>query len=141
MRSLGVAVKKNEIWYSLLEGKNKDEAKVVEINKKKFNSDVAETDLVLDFYNTFDELLTEYKPDVVVYKMSLKMKLPQIAYMYFSLAMLNFICKQKGINTICRSSSWISAKKKNECKAKFLDLGANEDRVSTATIAWSSFGK
>lgn len=73
MRSLGLAIKKNEIWYSVVEGNSMDDSYIVETGRQNFRAE--SQGLMLDFYNIFLELITKFKPDRISYKLSLDIKM------------------------------------------------------------------
>jgi len=107
MKSLGLAIKKNEIWYSVIEGESMDSSCIIETGKQNFRAE--SQGLMLDFYNIFLELITKYKPDSISYKLSLDIKMGQIPYLHYSLGVLNLLCMQQAIPVIERSSKWITA--------------------------------
>lgn len=51
MRSLGLAIKKNEIWFSVVEGDSMDNSYIVETGKQNFRAE--SQGLMLDFHNIF----------------------------------------------------------------------------------------
>ena len=98
----------------------------------------------MDFYNIFTELITKYKPNVVSYKLSLDLKMPQIPYMHFSLGVLNYVCLERGISTIERSSRWITANKGAKIKnfnEHFPDKNYKNEEQAAALIAWYGIGE
>lgn len=137
MKCLGIAIKKNEIWYSVVEGIQMDDAVIFETGKQNYRSE--SQSLMMDFYNIFIELISKFKPDKVVYKLYLDANMQQIPYMHYSLGVLNLVCLQNGIQVKERSNRWITAGKKGKIvkfenffsKKKF----ANEERVASL-IAW-----
>lgn len=60
MRCLGIAIKKNEIYYAVVEGERMGTAFLYDIGKQNYRFD--SPTLMLDFQNIFVELLTRYKP-------------------------------------------------------------------------------
>ncbi|MCH5250922.1 MAG: hypothetical protein J1E98_13360 [Lachnospiraceae bacterium] len=137
MKCLGIAIMKNEIWYSIVEGAKMDTALICETGKQNYRSE--SRSLMMDFYNIFVELITKYKPDRVAYKLYLDTKMQQIPYMHYSLGVLNLVCFQYGIGARARSSNWITAGK----KAKIIRFEnyfsqrnfKNEEMVATL-VAW-----
>lgn len=142
MRSLGLAIKKNEISYCVVDGDSMDNSSIVEIGKQNFR--VESSGLMLDFYNIFLELLTKYKPDSVSYKLSLEIKMGQISYLHYPLGILNLLCLQQSIPTIERSSKWISAGKKVKIinfEKKFVEMVLKNEQLAAAVIAWYGLGE
>lgn len=139
MRSLGIAIKKGELWYAIIDGESKNSSSIFISGKQLFRAESNETDLMMDFFNLFEELLTKYNPDRVAYKIHLNSELKQIPYMHFSLGILNYSCKLKNIPTTSRSTSWISAsknKKTNECKAYFNNDKLKNEELAAILVAW-----
>lgn len=142
MKSLGIAIKKGEIWYSFIEGTNKDVAIIGETGKQNYRSE--STKLMLDFDNIFTELLTKFKPDVVSYKLSLDITMRQIPYMHYSLGVLNLLCQQKDITLIERSSRWITANKSSKIQAfekKYPDCCYKNEKLASSVMAWYALGE
>lgn len=141
MRSLGLAIKKNEVWYSVVEGNSMDDSYIVETGKQNFRAESQE--LMLDFYNIFLELITKYKPDRISYKLSLDIKMGQIPYLHYSLGVLNFLCLQQSIPSIERSSKWITAGKKSKIdnfNEMFLNISFKNEQLASSVIAWYGIG-
>lgn len=137
MRCLGIAIKKNEIWYSVVEGSNMEVADIVCTGKQIFRWDSPK--LIMDFNNIFVELITKYQPDKVVYKLSLDVTMQQIPYMHYSLGVLNLICMQKGVFIRERSSRWITANKKAKIinfSNHFVDKNYKNEKLAAALMAW-----
>ena len=93
MKSLGIAIKKGEIWYSFIEGTDRNVAIISETGKQNFRPE--SYTLMMDFNNIFTELITKFMPDVVSYKLSLDINMKQIPYMHYSIGVLNLLCLQK----------------------------------------------
>ena len=142
MKSLGIAIKKGEIWYSILEGTNKDVAIIGATGKQNYRPE--STKLMLDFNNIFTELLAKFKPDVVSYKLSLDIKMIQIPYMHYSLGVINLLCQQKGITIIERSSRWITANKSSKIQAfekSYPDCCYKNEKLASSVMAWYALGE
>jgi hypothetical protein len=142
MKSLGIAIKKGEIWYSFIEGTNKDVAIIRETGKQNYRPE--STKLMLDFDNIFTELLAKFKPDVVSYKLSLDTTMKQIPYMHYSLGVLNLLCQQKDITLIERSSRWITANKSAKIQAfenKYPDCCYKNEKLASSVMAWYALGE
>lgn len=138
---IGISIKKNEIFYAALDGQNRTDCIVVDVGKITFRSEIDETELMFDFYNLFNELFSFYKPDRVAYKLYLNPDIHQIPYMHFSLGVLNFLCKQKGIPTTLRSGSWITSgkgKKTIDCEACF-GQSYKKDELTSILVAWHEY--
>lgn len=142
MKSLGLAIKKNEIWYSVIEGESMDNSCIIETGKQNFRAE--SQGLMLDFYNIFLELVTKYKPDCISYKLSLDIKMSQIPYLHYSLGVLNLLCMQQAIPVIERSSKWITAGKKAKIinfEGMFPDAGYKNEELASSVIAWYGIGE
>ena len=137
MRCLGIAIKKNEIWYAVVEGTSMDLAEVIDTGKHIYRSE--DPKLIMEFNNIFVELITKYHPDRVVYKLSLDVTMQQIPYMHYSLGVLNLICLQRGIFIRERSSRWITANKKakiNSFVSNFNDKNFKNEELAASLMAW-----
>lgn len=142
MRILGISIKKNELWYAVVEGSQMDDATIIDIGKQNFRNESAT--LMLDFHNLFNELISKYKPDRVAHKLSLDIKLNQIPYLHFPFGVLHLICSQKGVGINSRSTSWISAgsnKKTNRFYNHFTQKKFNQDELHSALVAWYELGE
>ena len=142
MRCLGLVIKKNEIWYSVVEGEKMESAVLHETGKQNYRT-TSQT-LMLDFSNIFLELITKYNPHKVVYKLSLDIKMEQIPYLHYSLGILELLCTQKGIPVRGRSSKWISAGKKIKivkCEDFFASKKFKPDEKAATIIAWYELGE
>lgn len=142
MKCLGIAIKKNEVWFSLVEGSSKELANIVCVNKQAFKADSQK--LMLDFHNIFFELISKYNPDRVAYKVSLDTNKQQIPYMHYSLGILNLICLQKGISTTERTNMWITAGKKakiNLFNEHFKEANYKNEALAASLIAWYELGE
>lgn len=141
MRSLGLAIKKNEIWFSVVEGESMGTSNIVETGKQNFRAESQR--LMLDFYNIFLELITKYKPDSISYKLSLDIKMAQIPYLHYSLGVLNFLCLKQSIPSVERSSKWITTGKKSKISS-FNEMFPNTDykneKLAATVVAWYGIG-
>ena len=142
MRHIGFAIRKNELWYSVLVGDNKSACVIKYCDKHIYRADQSFPDLMLYFYNLFYEVLNEHNPDTVAYKIHLDSKLDQIPYMHCSLGVLGYLCKQRNIEAIARSGSWITAgkgKKIQQCLTVFSDADLKNEKLHATLIAWYQF--
>lgn len=142
MKSLGIAIKKNEVRYGFAEGSDKETVVILETGRQNYRFD-SQT-LMMDFNNIFTELITKYKPDVVSYKLSLDLNMAQIPYMHYSLGVLNYVCLERGIPTIERSSRWITTNKSAKIKdfnEHFPDKNYKNEELAAALIAWYGIGE
>lgn len=140
MRNMGIAIKKNEIWFAVVDGSNKELSEIRYSGKENYRFDSAK--LAMDFYNIFLELITKYNPEKVVYKLSLDINMQQVPYLHYSLGILNLICLQKGIHIQERSTRWITANKRKRIK-EFVDRFSNNmknEEQTAALIAWYELG-
>lgn len=137
MRCLGIAIKKNEVWYSVVDGEQMENALIYETGKQNYR--VESQSLMLDFSNIFIELLTKYRPDRVAYKLYLDTNMQQIPYMHYSLGVLNLVCLQNGIEARARSSKWITAGKKvkvTRFEEYFTQKKFKSEEMAAALVAW-----
>lgn len=142
MKSLGVAIKKGEIWYSFIEGTDREVAIISETGKQNYRPE--SNTLMMDFNNIFTELITKFTPDVVSYKLSLDITMKQIPYMHYSLGVLNLLCLQKGVAIKERSSRWIIANKKSKIQLfeqHFPDCGYKNEELASSVMAWFALGE
>lgn len=145
MICLGIAIKKNEIWYSVINGSSMEDSVLSETGKQSFQTDNTTGVLMMNFSNIFTELITKYHPDIIVYKLSLNVDMKQIPYMHFSLGVLNLLCAQNNISINERSSQWITAGKKAKiikCENHFSDKSfKNGEEMQATLIAWFEIGQ
>lgn len=137
MRCLGIAIKKNEIWYSVVDGDEMDNATIFETGKQNYRAE--SQSLMMDFCNIFVELITKYRPDRVVYKLFLDANMQQIPYMHYSLGVLNLVCLQHGVDITERSSRWITAGKKAKIlkfEKYFSQRKFNNEEMAATLVAW-----
>lgn len=111
MKVLGIAIKKNEIWYSVVSGTEMNNAVVVDTGKHVFRAESSVQTLMMDFSNIYAELILKFKPERIAYKLFLEAVMNQIPYMHYSLGVLNLVSKQNGIETTERTNKWITAEK------------------------------
>lgn len=138
MKCLGIAIKKGEVCFSVIEGERRDTATILDTGKQNYRSESAT--LMMDFSNIFLELLTKYKPDLVSYKLSLDLKMQQIPYMHYSLGVLNLVCLQQGVRIVEHSSLWITAKKQArimEFQEKFPNAKIKNEELAASVLAWN----
>lgn len=141
MKCIGIAIAKNELYYTVMSGNSKNDA-IIEL-KGILNFQSESKTLMTDFFNLFNELITKYKPDSIGYKLFLDSTKDQIRYMVYSLGILEFICEEKNIITQERNSSWISAGKKKKL-IDFVNKYGNQKKVPelhASVIAWNQFGE
>ena len=145
MTCMGIAIKKNEIWFSVVDGTSMGNSVILDSGKQLFQADESTPSLMMKFSNIFTELITKYTPDSIAYKLSLNIDMKQVRYMHYSLGILNWICKNNGLTVKERSSNWITAGKRakiNDCLQYFSDtkFRSNEEMQATL-IAWFETGK
>ena len=137
MKSLGIAIKKGEVWFSFIEGTDRNVAIIRETGKQLFRPD--SSSLMMDFNNIFGELIAKFSPDVISYKLSLDVNMQQISYMHYSLGVLNLLCLQKGISIFERSNRWITASKNakiNLFEQHFSGYDYKNEKLAASVIAW-----
>lgn len=142
MRVIGFAIKKSELWFSVLDGNDRTDANIVHIDKMFFNPDMTCQELMLHFNNIFLEIIDRFTPNLVSYKVHLNSDLSQLEYMQFPLGILNYICKLKNIPAIGRSSAWISSggkAKLDECSTFFGTQNLRAEKLAATLIAWYQF--
>lgn len=142
MRCLGIAIKKNEIWYSVVDGMQMDTAMIYETGKQNYR--IESQSLMMDFCNIFVEVITKYKPERVAYKLYLDANIQQIPYMHLSLGVLELICLQNGIETRARSSKWITAGKRAKIaklEEYFSQKRFKSEELAATLIAWFELGE
>lgn len=137
MRCLGIAIKKNEIWYSVVDGEQMESALIYETGKQNYRAE--SLSLMMDFSNIFIELITKYRPNRVAYKLYLDTNIQQIPYMHYSLGVLNLVCLQNGIEARQRSSMWITAGKKAKIirfEKYFAQKKFTNEEMAATLVAW-----
>ncbi|MEG0546327.1 MAG: hypothetical protein RR552_03970 [Oscillospiraceae bacterium] len=143
MKSLGIAIKKNEIWFAILEGGSKSNAVIISIVKHSFRAGQPLPELMLYFYNLFAEIIEENNPDKIACKVHLGSKKDQIPYMHYPIGVLAYICKLKNIPLEERTGAWIVGGKKkkiNQCMDKFADADLKAEKLAAVLVAWFEYG-
>lgn len=139
MKILGIAIKKNEIWYSIVSGIKMEDAIVIETGKQFFKADSTIQSLMMEFSNIYAELIVKFKPDRIAYKLYLDANKNQIPYMHYSLGVLNLVSMQSGVETTERTGNWIAAGKKAKI-IKFNDYfkehNYKNEELAATLIAW-----
>lgn len=142
MKSLGIAIKKSEIWYSFIEGTDRKNAIISDLGKQNYRPE--SNTLMMDFNNIFTELITKFTPDVVSYKLSLDINMKQIPYMHYSIGVLILLCLQKGVAIKECSSRWITANKKSKIQLfeqHFPYCNYKNEALASSVIAWFALGE
>ncbi|WP_337399602.1 hypothetical protein [Congzhengia sp.] len=143
MKVLGIVIKKNEIWYSVVSGTEMNNAVVVDTGKHVFRAESSVQTLMMDFSNIYAELILKFKPERIAYKLFLEAVMNQIPYMHYSLGVLNLVSKQNGIETTERTNKWITAGKKskiNKFNEYFKDHSYKNEELAATLIAWFELG-
>lgn len=138
MKVLGIAIKKGELWFSVLDGTTKDNVNIVLIDKRNFQAEQDFTELMLCFHNLFSELITEHTPASIGVKLSLDVNMNQIPYLHCSLGILAYICRKANINLTTRSTSWINGgkgKKLIECEQLFSNHNLKNEKLHATIVA------
>lgn len=144
MKCLGIAIKKNQLWYSVVSGDKMSSSIIIETGKQNFRADSSTQSLMMDFNNIFTELLMKYKPDSVAYKMSLNVDKKQTPYMHYSLGILNLVCNQKNVDAVERTNAWITAGKKSKIakfEEYFYDRKFTKEEMEASLVAWYNIGE
>lgn len=112
MRSLGIALQKNFMRYSVLEG---TKAAPVLIHKGKLSTTSPdEIPELMDWFDTqFSRLISEFRPDIIGYKLTLRPELEQIHTLSFPFGLLNLIAHKNGITIKEFSTAGITPNKLN----------------------------
>ncbi len=142
MVKLGIAIKKGELWFSVLEGTTQADASVKLVDKRNFQTEQDVTELMMSFHSLFSELITAHRPSSIAIKMSLNVNINQVPYLHCSLGVLAYICRVHNIRLTLRSSVWISAGKKKkliECEQKFIDNKLKNEKLHSTLIALYEF--
>lgn len=138
MKVLGIAIKKNELWFSVLEGETKDDATITLLDKRIFQAEQDLAELMLCFHNLFSELITEHAPVSIGVKLSLDVDMNQIPYLHCSVGILAYICRKLNIKLTIRSTRWITGGKRKkliECEQLFSDYNLKNEKLHATTIA------
>lgn len=144
MKVLGIAIKKNEVWFSVVSGSEMKNAEIIETGKQIFRADTLAQSLMMEFSNLFDELIAKYRPDRISYKLYLNAKMNQIPYMHYSLGILNLISHQKGIKATERTGNWITAAKGTKIdkfNKYFNGHNYKNEQLAASLIAWFELGE
>ncbi|HNW94168.1 MAG TPA: hypothetical protein PKM88_14775, partial [bacterium] len=90
MRTMGIALQKNFLRYSIMEGTR---SQPLLIDKGRLaTADPGNTVQLMDWYETtFSRILTDYKPAHIGYKLSLEPTIEQIHNLSFPLGLLNLL--------------------------------------------------
>lgn len=137
MRCLGIVIRKNSVYYSVVDGEKMDSAQIIDCGKQCYRSE--SSSLMTDFYNMFLEILTKYRPDKVVFELHLDANLQQIHYMHYPLGILKYVCSIKNIAVEERSNKWITAGKKSKIERFVNYFSSNKylkDEMYASLIAW-----
>ncbi len=96
MKVLGFDLSKNEIRYSLLEGRIKEPV-LVEKERLVVLSTTRVPELMNWFETTYDSLITRMKPDKVAYRLSLEPLRDQMFYLIYPYGVLELLCFKRNI--------------------------------------------
>lgn len=118
LKVLGISLRKGELYYTVIEGENQRQAAIVELKRMKVR-DYEASELMVWFESSFRELITEFAPDKVAYKLQLDTNKEQMTYLQFPLGVLNLICGQLHIPINSRSTSYITRERKAMAKKYF----------------------
>lgn len=140
MRVVGLAVKKGELWISVIEGETQENCSLINTEKFCFQADSPCSRLMFEFYNIFTEVIEKYNPDKIAYKVYLDAKKDQIRYMMYPWGILNYICANRDIECIEITGVWLSAKKKGKKKLdicrEFFNCNFDKDQLAAVAAAW-----
>ena len=135
MKSLGIVIKKNEVFYSVIEGDNTELSEIKATGKEKFNFE--SNSLMSDFNCIFIQLLTKYSPDIVSYKLSIDVNLKNISYLHYPIGILKLLCENRSIEIKERTSQWITIKHKikiSNFQKAFPNCGYKNDQLMSAVV-------
>lgn len=138
---LGIAIGKNKVFYSVIDGESKENCTIK--NKGVINFQCESKTLMTDFSNIFNELISKFQPNSIGYKLFLDSKKEQIKYMVYSFGVLELICEGKNIKTTGRTINWIKSSKKKKISAYMSKFGNCREtpELYASVIAWNEFGE
>ena len=142
LRHVGIAIKKNELWYSVISGTTKADCVIEDCGKLNFQADQDFPGLMLCFHSLFNEVISFHNPDTVAIKTHLDSKLGQIPYMHCSIGVLGYLCKTENIQLTLRSSAWITGGKKAkmiQCENRFPSENLKFEKLAATLVAWFQF--
>lgn len=122
MRILGISLRKNELYYAVIEGAKKSESNLIELRKTNIRDTESTPELMNWFDSNFRELIEKFKPDHVTYKLHLNTNKDQMAYLQFPMGVLNLICCTEKIEITARSTSYITNERKRIAQNYFKDF-------------------
>jgi len=135
---LGVSLRKSELYYSVIEGQEKREAKLLELNKINVRTAESIPELMNWFESNFLEILARFKPTKVGYKLHLNTKKDQMTYLQFPLGVLNLVCQKQGILPTPRSTNYITPQRRTIAKRYFERFRKNlkDPELDALVVAW-----
>lgn len=139
MKIIGISLRKNELYYAVLEGKKRSEAQLVEMKKLSVRNYESIPDLMNWFDSNFKELIIKFKPNRVAYKLHLNTNKEQMTYLQFPMGVLNLVCHIEGVPTTERSTSYITAQRKTIANNYFKQFkeGLKDPELDALVAAWN----
>lgn len=139
MRTMGIALQKNYLRYSVMEG-DKNNPSLID-SGRLVTTAPEEISQLMDWFETqFMHLINKYKPERIGYKLTLKPSIDQIHTLSFPLGILNLLAYRNGIAINEFSTQGITPKKlglsKNTDLHKFVD-----DKLGKHPPYWDSTQK
>lgn len=139
MRTMGIALQKNFLRYSIMEGTKENPSLIS--RGRLTTTDPEEIPQLMDWFETqFMHLINEYKPECIGYKLTLEPSIDQIHTLSFPLGILNLLAYRNGIAVNKFSSKGITPKKlglpKDTDLYKLVD-----DKLGTHPPYWDSTQK
>lgn len=119
MRILGISLRKNELYYAIIEGTKQFESNLIELKKTNIRDNENIPELMNWFDSNFKELIERYRPDHIAYKLHLNTNKDQMVYLQFPMGVLNLICNFENIPITLRSTSYITNTRKTAVKNYF----------------------
>lgn len=144
--SLGITIEKGKANFVVIQGQNKEYCDIKAAYTLNFNP--TDDHLMEQFRDFFNEAITQYKPNIVGYKIASQMNLKnsQIDYLYEPIGVLKLLCNMNGIEYHSLSAAAIQNKKSKRL-SKFEEnftKGKSESTLSkgkeeAGVIAWEVF--
>lgn len=142
MKHVGIVIKKNELWFTVISGEDRGNCSIEYSGKHNYQADQDITDLMACFHGLFNEIISTYDPDSIGIKLHLESTMIQIPYMHCSLGILAYLCDEKRLPITLRTGAWITAGKKKkleQCIARFPDENLKTEKLAATLIAWHQF--
>ena len=111
MTAIGFDIKKNEMRYTVLEGKL-NKPKYVDHGGRIYDANLSRPDLAAWFKQNFIELIVKNGSPSIAYRVSINVpKIEQIAYMHYPWGVLNLLSHERGLHISEFNSKSFTAKR------------------------------